>query len=145
MHRVLACLRVSEIDEKRQELGLTVVQPLIRDDPDDDIAIEMNGLGVGRRAVAGSKRWIVRCRTIAGGNVHDLPWAGTEEIFPSNVRERLQQTRFMDAGFLQDVPRIGAPDRGEFLLGHCPPKRMANRAVPVRHSSRVLAELTPAV
>src|SRR5262245_66473667 len=120
MHRVLACLRVSEIDEKRQELGLTVVQPLIRDDPDDDIAIEMNGLGVGRRAVAGSKRWIVRCRTIAGGDFYDLPWAGTEEIFPPNVRERLKQTRLMDAGFLQDVARISASYCGEVVLRNGP-------------------------
>jgi hypothetical protein len=74
MHDMLPRLRRGGGDQRRMKRGLAVVQVALRQDADHVVGVQVNRVGIRRRAITATP-------------AHDLPRPGPQKVFPRDHGE----------------------------------------------------------
>jgi hypothetical protein len=90
MYDMLSRLRRRGGDQRRMKRGLAVVQIALRHDADRLVGVQVNRVGIRRRAITAAP-------------AHDLPRPGPEEVFPRYRGEGRLDPRVPDATGRRDL------------------------------------------
>jgi hypothetical protein len=93
------------VDEVRMQRRLPIVDMPFRHDADQIVGVEIDRIGVGRRNVRASLE-----------PAQDRPWPGPEKILAVDSCERGLKPDVVDLRERQNLPGVGRPDDGEFVL-----------------------------
>ena len=103
MYDMLPRLRRGGRDQRRMKRGLAVVQVALRQDADHVVGVQVNRVGIRRRAITATP-------------AHDLPRPGPQKVFPRDHGEGRLDPRVPDATGCHDLLCKGAPDDFQFGL-----------------------------